>query len=122
MTPRRPYTVGTGEAAPPVSGLTPGGAPVSVELAAGAHTLVFITSSCAPCRDVWDRLASDAPAPGVIAVTPDPATEDLAKVVELAAGRVAVVMSTEAWLRYAAGPAPWRVDVEDGRVTASAPA
>ena len=81
------------------------------------RTVYFLTSSCAPCRPVWAGLA-DGPA---LVVTPDPSTESRRKVAELTPEGVTVVMSSEAWFRYAAGPAPWKVTVSGGVVVDEGP-
>ncbi len=95
----------------PLEGSGPDGAPVSVDLSSGTHTVWFLTSSCPPCGDVWPRLL-----PGDVAVTPSAATENRRKVAALAPPGVTVVMSSPTWLRFRPGPAPWKVVVRDGVV------
>lgn len=85
----------------------------------GRTVLYFLTSSCRDCREVWAALGAGVPG---VAVTPDAATEDRRKLRSLAAGGVRVVMSTAAWIDYAAGPAPWMAVVDDGVVSAEGPA
>jgi len=82
--------------------------------------LLFLTSSCEPCRAVWSDLAGTT-CPGVVAVTPDATTED-ARAVAAVAGLSKVVMSTEAWLAYGVSRAPWAIVVENGLVVSDGPA
>lgn len=80
-----------------------------MDLSQGRRVLYFLTSSCRPCRSVWPALG-----PGDVAVTPDPSTEDRSAVAALAPEGTIVVMSSQAWFTFRAGPAPWRVVVVDG--------
>ena len=73
--------------------------------------LWFLTSSCQPCRNVWPKLGT-----GDVAVTPGPETESRSGITTLAPSDATVVMSSAAWFTFRAGPAPWRVVVEDGKV------
>lgn len=82
------------------------------------RTLYFLTSSCQPCRPVWAAVGDGA----AVVVTPDPSTESRRKVAELAPDGVTVVMSSEAWFAYGAGPAPWKVTVSGGVVAWEGPA
>lgn len=111
--PARPSRLG--QPAPPVTGVDPAGAPVSID--PDGRTLWFLTSSCQPCRPVWASLP-----PGAVIVTPDPSTENRQRLAELARPDVAVVMSSDTWFAYASGPAPWRVTVAGGVVTSEGPA
>ncbi|HMC39520.1 MAG TPA: hypothetical protein VKI19_07650 [Acidimicrobiales bacterium] len=96
---------------PCVEGVAPDGTPVRVDLGAGRTVLWFLTSSCRPCRAVWPTLGA-----GDVAVTPDAATESRRRVSALAPAAATVVMSSAAWFAFGAGPAPWRVVVEEGVV------
>lgn len=107
-----------GRAAPPIEGVAPDGEPAG---AAGDGRVVFLTSSCLACRDLWPTLGRPG-ADVVAAVTPDPTLEDAAAVAALAPAGVPVVMSTAAWLAWRAGPAPWVAEVRGGVVVAEGPA
>ena len=112
--PARPSRLG--RPAPPITGVDPGGRPVSVD--PEGRTVYFLTSSCRPCRPVWAALSGDR----TVVVTPDPSTESRRKVAELAPPGVTVVMSSDAWFAYAAGPAPWAVTVAGATVASEGPA
>lgn len=105
-----------GQPAPPVSGVDPAGRPVSVD--PEGRTLYFLTSSCRPCRPLWEAVSGDRS----VVVTPDPSTESRRRVAELAPPGVAVVMSSDAWFAYGAGPAPWKVMVSGATVVSEGPA
>jgi hypothetical protein len=112
--PARPSRLG--QPAPPLRGVDPQGRTVAVD--PEGRVLYFLTSSCEPCRPVWATLAG----PHVAVVTPDPATEHRGRVADLAPPGVEVVMSSDTWFAYAAGPAPWSVRVAGGVVVAEGPA
>lgn len=97
----------------------PDGSQVQVDIAAGRRELLFLTSSCSPCRAVW---ASLSPSSRVVVVTPSPSTESRRAVSRLAPEGVLVVMSSPVWFAFAPGPAPWRVVLVDGAVTEAGPA
>ena len=94
---------------------------------AGSHpaVLVFLTSTCTTCRDLWtelatrrDELPSDA---SVIAVTQDEEVEDRRRVTRLAPRGLTVRMSTEMWDRYGVTDAPYVVRTSgSGTVVAEA--
>lgn len=109
-----------GRPAPPFSGTAPDLTPASVDPGEGRTVLLFLTSSCEPCRAVWTDLEGQ-PRPGVVAVTPDAATEDR-RAVAAVAGCSTVVMSTDAWLAYGVSRAPWAIVVENGLVVSDGPA
>ncbi len=87
-----------------------------VDVSSGHRVVWFLTSSCRPCQAVWPRLG-----PVDVAITPSPSTESRRKVAALAPAGVEVVMSSDAWFRFEAGPAPWRVEILDGRIVGSGP-
>lgn len=58
----------------------------------------------------------------MIAVVPDPATEDPDALRSLAPEWLEVVMSTSAWLELCPGPAPWLITSDGPRVVYSGPA
>ena len=97
--PARPSRVG--HPVDPISGVDPTGQVVSV-VPDGA-TVYFLTTWCEPCRPVWAALGRGRD----LVVTPDPSTENRRRVAELAPDGVQVVMSSDAWFAYGAGPAPW---------------
>jgi hypothetical protein len=94
-----------------IEGFDLDGSAVRLDLSSGRRVLHFLTSSCRPCRAVWPHLG-----PGDVAVTPGPATESRQDVAALAPAEALVVMSSEAWFEFRAGPAPWRVELQDGIV------
>ena len=108
-----------GAAARDISGVDVKGSPVEVTLASGRAGVIFLTSSCEPCRVIWGSASSDL---AIYLVTPSPTTESRRQVARLAPPGVTVVMSSEAWHEYGVGRAPWLVVVEDGRVAFDGPA
>lgn len=86
----------------------------------GTTVLAFLTSGCSTCRPLWGPLAAGERPAGaeVVVVTPDAGGEDRRQVSGLAGDGVAVVMSTQAWLAYAAAGAPWVAVVRAGVVVA----
>jgi hypothetical protein len=81
----------------------------------GAHpaVLVFLTSTCTTCRDLWAALATrrgDLPSDtSVIAVTRGEEVEDGRRVRRLAPRGLTVRMSTELWDRFGVTEAPYVV-------------
>jgi hypothetical protein len=118
-----------GRPAPAVAGLDPGGHPLDVPVSArpGRLALLFLTSSCRPCRDLWSA-AQAMPAPpdpaarAVIILTPSPSTESRRRVADLAPPSVPVLMSSDAWHAYGVTRAPWLALLEGGTITAEGPA
>lgn len=102
-----------------IEGAAPDGSVVRVDLSAGRRVLLFMTSSCQPCRAVWESLGPDS---REIVITPNPSTENRRDIAALAPPGVLVVMSSRAWFAFAPGPAPWRVVLVDGEVVESGPA
>jgi len=119
----RPSLVGV--AAPPVRGVDPGGRPVAAAVEGGAWVLVFLTSSCLGCRDVWSALAAGAarelPRSRLALITPDATLEDRRTVASLAPPGAVVVMSTAAWTGWSAAASPWVAVSSDGVVVAEGP-
>jgi hypothetical protein len=97
----------------------PDGSLVQVDISNGRRELLFLTSSCQPCRGVWASLSAASP---VVVVTPGPSTESRRAVARLAPEGLLVVMSSTVWFAFAPGPAPWRVKLVDGAVTQAGPA
>lgn len=112
--PARPSRLG--QPAGALEGVDPAGRPVSVD--PEGLTVYFLTSSCEPCRPLWPTVTAER----AVVVTPDPSTESRRKVAELTPEGVRVVMSSDSWFAYAAGPAPWKVRVAGGVVVAEGPA
>jgi hypothetical protein len=105
-------------------GVDPSGAPRSVRIEAGAEPVcvLFLSSSCQGCRDLWEGMgalgrALGPPGVRVVVVTRGPEVEDAAAVARLAGsggvgGATEVVMSSQAYLDYGvAGPPFYAVTV-----------
>jgi hypothetical protein len=103
-------------------GVDPGGAPSSVGIEAGAEAVcvLFLSSSCRGCRDLWEGMGALGrvlgPGVRVVVVTRGPEAEDAAAVGRLAAsgggvsgagGVTEVVMSSQAYLDYGVGGPPF---------------
>lgn len=99
-----------------ITGPAPDGSLLTVELSTGRRVLLFLTSSCRPCQEVWAALPGP---PGTVVVTPSPSTESRRRVASLAPDGTTVVMSSDAWFAFSPGPAPWRIVLEDGAVVAA---
>jgi hypothetical protein len=105
---------------PDIAGLTPEGdaRAISVTISDQPTLLAFLSSGCATCAGFWRELQM----PGhlglgdvrIAIVTKGPDMESPAEVRALSAGRVPVVMSTEAWKDYRVPASPFFVLV-DGR-------
>lgn len=95
-----------------VSGVDLDGRPVALPVSAGGRwtLLLFLSSGCGGCGEVWRSLAPGAPdGPAgdelVVAVTRDAAEEDVPALRSLAPPGLQVVMSSAAWRAYrVAGP------------------
>lgn len=100
-------------------GTTPDGSAQRVAVAGTRHrTLIaFLSSSCLTCRSFWSSFSDPSlTVPGgarIVIVTQDPTAESPSAVAELAPPHLPVVMSTDAWQRYAVPGAPYFV-VADG--------
>ena len=103
--------------APAISGSTPAGEPIGLDLAGTDADLLFITSDCRECRSRWARVRE-----GELIVTPDPSTESARSVARLAPAGATVIMSSRCWHDYGITKAPWLVEVRDGIVSSSRPA
>jgi len=85
----------------------------------GAPTLLaFLTSGCSTCQGFWEAFADPrTPLPAgvqLVVVTKDPSHESPARLRDLAAPGVRVVMSSAAWVDYDVPASPYFVHV-DGR-------
>lgn len=105
----------------PIEGVDPSGRPVSFGLAGRLTLLVFVSTSCEGCRDLWAAFASGcSPLPrgiDAIVITKGPTVEAPSEVAVLS-GRTPVVMADAPWVDYAvhAGPFFVVVDGASGRV------
>ena len=116
--PSRADLVGQPAPAPALQGVDAvTGEPVAVDVTEGRHTLLFLTSACRPCRDLWASAGADA-----VVITPSPTTESRRAVARLAGATTKVVMSSDVWTAYSVTKAPWRVALIDGVVKEDAPA
>jgi hypothetical protein len=101
--------------AQPIRGATVSGAPVVHELAEGLTLLMFLSTSCDGCQELWEAFG-DAGHQGFPAtlsrlVVTRRSTEDLGKVAGRG-GSATVVMSDEAWSDYAVHSGPFFVLVD----------
>lgn len=103
---------GAGRAAGDVDGL---------DLTTGRTALVFLSTSCLTCREIWRALAEgrDALPAGVQPVVVTKGDERPDAVAALAPPGVTVVRSSSAWERFGVTVAPAVVLVDGGEVVAS---
>jgi hypothetical protein len=104
-----------------LEGTTPKGHEVSYELADGWTILVFLSTSCGGCQEMWDAFADPERSPipselSTILVTRSPALEAADIVVGLA-GAASVVMSDDAWSDYGVHAGPFFILVDGGAAT-----
>lgn len=111
-----PRLARVGESALPFEGVDPADRPVTVSPGAGRLALLFLTTSCEPCRRLWDEAKSGDPATPVVLVTTGPEIESRRKAEELAPEGLTLVMSGDAWSLYDVHRAPWLVVIEDTRI------
>jgi hypothetical protein len=106
-----------------ISGVDPGGAPQAIGILASGQPvcLLFLSSSCDGCRDLWagraDLRRALGPGVRVVVVTRGPDEEDAGAVARLAAvdgsaersaeGSGEVVMSSQAYRDYGVGGPPF---------------
>ena len=86
------------------------------------HILVFMTTTCQTCGDLWETLAGRGPWPGLTVVTPGPESESRRAVEARTGPTVRAVMSNEVWFAYEPGPAPWMITVLGGVIESEGPA
>ena len=92
---------------------------VAADPVADRRALLFLTSSCGACMQLWDRAE---PIPRLAVVVPDRATESIRTLTRLAPGDLELVLASSAWFDYEVPGAPWLVVVESGLVVSeSAP-
>lgn len=124
---RPPRAPRVGLPAAAVAGVGPAGEAMSVDgLSSGGEDLVallFLTSSCHGCREIWAALGHQGlpGAPRTVVVTPGPELEDRRKVAALAPKDVPVLMSARAWADYDVSRSPFAVVVRDGRIAGEGP-
>jgi hypothetical protein len=105
-----------------IVGVDPSGEPVQVQLegAAGPVLLLFLSSSCAGCQDLWEGVPElGSLVPGgvrIIVVTRDPDAEDASAVAALAPAGTEVVMSSSAYADHLVTGPPFLVVVAQARV------
>ena len=109
-----------GTPAPAVSGPTPSGDAISLELSAGGGAptlLAFLTTGCTTCAGFWATLAEPRLPAGIrtVIVTHGAERERPAALRERAPDGIPVVMSSQAWLDYAVPGAPYFV-LTDGTI------
>jgi hypothetical protein len=81
-----------------------------------ATLLAFLTSGCSTCQSFWEAFAAGAPLPAdvqLVVVTKDASHESPARLRDLAAPGVRVVMSSAAWVDYDVPASPYFVHVDD---------
>lgn len=117
---------GSATAAPPrasaashdIAGVTLGGDALHLGVTRpGAPTLLaFLTSGCSTCQGFWEAFADPrARLPAgvqLVVVTKDPSHESPARLRDLAAPDVRVVMSSAAWVDYDVPASPYFVHVD----------
>jgi hypothetical protein len=105
-----------------IEGVTPAGEPVRVNVidSTDAVLLLFLSSSCLGCRDLWEGTAvlrqSLPPALRLILVTRGPDHEDAEAITALGPADTPTVMSSQAFGDYRVGGPPFFAVVSDGGV------
>jgi hypothetical protein len=105
-----------------IDGVTPSGEPVSAGIVNSTEPvlLVFLSSSCLGCRDLWEGTAAlrrSLPAEvRVIFVTKGPEIEDVGAIAALDPVDTLTVMSSQAFRDYRVGGAPFLAVVAAGEV------
>ncbi|HLG68031.1 MAG TPA: hypothetical protein VKV36_09215 [Acidimicrobiales bacterium] len=95
------------------------GSPVAVEVVGVDRwtLLLFLSTGCLGCQEIWRSLQHPEPFAGVtpVVVTRDPGADDGDALRRLAPSGVAVVQSTPAWRAYRVQGPPFFVLVDGGR-------
>jgi hypothetical protein len=105
-----------------IEGVTPSGEPVAVRIVDSDDPvlLVFVSSSCLGCHDLWEGTAalrmSLPEGVRIVLVTKGPEQEDAAAIAALDPGDTPIVMSAQAYRDYRVGGAPFLVVVAGGEV------
>ena len=102
-----------------LAGVSPDDEAVAIGVVGASHgtLLAFLTSGCATCDGFWEAFGDPGRRvlPGgtrLVVVTKGPEQESEARVRELAAPGLPVIMSTEAWEQYDVPVAPYFVHVD----------
>ena len=109
----------SGPAPAHVSGSTPEGELVSLELHGRREPtlLAFLTTGCVTCLTFWESLATERlPGFRVVVLTRGDEAESAPAVAELAPKGITTLLSTEAWEDFGVPGAPYFIHVEDGRM------
>jgi hypothetical protein len=101
-----------------LAGTTPAGQPIAYELTEGWTLLVFLSTSCDGCRELWDAFGDPEhpPAPGdltTVMVTRGSGLEAPDRVARLC-GQASVVMTDDAWSDFGVHAGPFFVLVDGG--------
>jgi hypothetical protein len=105
-----------------IEGVSPAGEPVNIDIvdSTEAVLLVFLSSSCLGCRDLWEGTAALCQAlPAelrIILVTRGPDHEDAEAITALSPADMPTVMSSQAFRDYQVGGPPFLAVVFDGAV------
>ncbi len=105
-----------------IGGVTPGGDHLTVTIVESADPvlLVFVSSSCLGCRDLWEGTAalrtSLPEAVHIFLVTKGPELEDATAIAALDPGDTPIVMSSQAYADYRVGGPPFFSVVVGGEV------
>ncbi len=109
-----------------VEGIDPAGTPRLVPVATSTEPVLvlFLSSGCAGCRDLWEgtaELRRALPAHvRLLIVTPDEGPEDRGAVARLAPADTDVVMSSRAYVDFKVAGPPFLSLVEEGQVCTEA--
>jgi hypothetical protein len=112
--------------APPITGTSPGGDAVAVDVGRGGErTLVlFLSSGCATCRSFWDALRAqrhtELQATRTVVVARDATEDSPARLAELAPTGLTIVLSSRAWDAFGVPGSPYAVLVGDDGTIAGA--
>jgi hypothetical protein len=109
----------SGPAPAHVSGSTPEGELVSLELHGRREPtlLAFLTTGCVTCLTFWEALATEQlPGFRVVVLTRGDEAESPGAVAELAPEGVTTLLSTQAWEDFGVPGAPYFIQVEQGRM------
>lgn len=109
----------SGPAPAHVSGTTPDGELVSLELHGRREPtlLAFLTTGCVTCLTFWESLATEQlPGFRVVVLTRGDEAESPGAVAELAPKGITTLLSTESWEDFGVPGAPYFIHVEDGRM------
>jgi hypothetical protein len=113
-----PSTMRTETAAPELAGATLAGDALKLTLDGPPTLLAFLSSGCMSCAGFWETLGERRLPTGLqpVIVTRGPDREQRSKLRTLAPESVPVLMSSDAWDRYAVPGSPYFVLVEEGQI------